>query len=184
MEKFLGEPRSEPPRNPATSGSIDHGAMHRWHHTKASLILGQLGDRVVCVKQCRYQRGEDESLSHPQTGASTATPRRSMGRRGAQPGSRPPRPTLQRPHAEPDGGFLVLRPRGVDPVLPVAEVVSRSGTPPDSKVSMSGERQAPPPPPPHGTHRSRPGSAAGRWHQVAHGVPARTKYFSSAARHR
>ena len=133
MEKFLGEPRSEPPRNPATSGSIDHGAMHRWHHTKASLILGQLGDRVVCVKQCRYQRGEDESLSHPQTGASTATPRRSMGRRGAQPGSRPPRPTLQRPHAEPDGGFLVLRPRGVDPVLPVAEVVSRSGTPPDSQ---------------------------------------------------
>jgi hypothetical protein len=142
--KVLGEPRSEPPRNPATSGSIDHGAMHRWHHTVASLILGQLGDRFVCVKQCRYQRGEDESLSHPQTGASTATPRRSMSRRGAQPGSRPP----------------------------------------DSRVSMSGERQAPPPPRPHGTHRSRPGSAAGRWHQVAHGVPARTKYFSSAARHR
>lgn len=128
----------------ATSGSIHHGAMHRWHHTVASLMLGQLGDRVVCVKQCRYQRGEDESLSHPQTGAVTATPRRSMSRRGAQPGSRPP----------------------------------------DSRVSMSGERQAPPPPRPHGTHRSRPGSAAGRWHQVAHGVPARTKYFSSAARHR
>ena len=148
--KVLGEPRSEPPRNPATSGSIDHGAMHRWHHTVASLILGQLGDRFVCVKQCRYQRGEDESLSHPQTGASTATPRRSMGRRGAQPGSRPPRPALQRPHAGPDGGFLVLRPRGVDPVLPVAEVVSRSGTPPDSRVSMSGERQAPPPHDPTG----------------------------------
>ena len=168
--KVLGEPRSEPPRNPATSGSIDHGAMHRWHHTVASLILGQLGDRVVCVKQCRYQRGEDESLSHPQTGASTATPRRSMSRRGAQPGSRPPRPALQRPHAEPDGGFLVLRPRGVDPVLPVAEVVSRSGTPPDSRVSMSGERQAPPTPRPHGTHRSRPGSATGR---MASGRPRR-----------
>ncbi len=168
--KVLGEPRSEPPRNPATSGSIDHGAMHGWHHTVASLILGQLGDRFVCVKQCRYQRGEDESLSHPQTGASTATPRRSMSRRGAQPGSRPPRPTLQRPHAEPDGGFLVLCPRGVDPVLPVAEVVSRSGTPPDSKVSISGERQAPPPPRPHGTHRSRPGSATGR---MASGRPRR-----------
>src|SRR5271166_3564545 len=102
--KVLGEPRSEPPRNPATSGSMDHGAMHRWHHTVASLILGQLGDRFVCVKQCRYQRGEDESLSHPQTGASTATPRRSMGHRGAQPGSRPPRPALQTPHTGPDGG--------------------------------------------------------------------------------
>ena len=182
--KVLGEPRSEPPRNPATSGSIDHGAMHRWHHTVASLILGQLGDRFVCVKQCRYQRGEDESLSHPQTRASTATPRRSMSRRGAQPGSRPPRPALQRPHAEPDGGFLVLRPRGVDPVLPVAEVVSRSGTPPDSRVSMSGERQAPPASRPHGTiGRVRAAQQVG-WHQVAHGVPARTKYFSSAARHR
>jgi hypothetical protein len=182
--KVLGEPRSEPPRNPATSGSIDHGAMHRWHHTVASLILGQLGDRVVCVKQCRYQRGEDESLSHPQTGASTATPRRSMSRRGAQPGSRPPRPALQRPHAGTDGGFLVLRPRGVDPVLPVPEVVSRSGTPPDSRVSMSGERQAPPAPRPHGTiGRVRAAQQVG-WHQVAHGIPARTKYFSSAARHR
>ena len=123
--KALGEPRSETPRNPATSGSIDHGSMHRWHHTVASLILGQLGDRVVCVKQCRYQRGEDGSLSHPQTGASTATPRRSMSRRGAQPGSRPPRPALQRPHSRPGGGFLVLRPCGVDPVLPIPEVVSR-----------------------------------------------------------
>ena len=145
--KSLGRTSVRTTKEPrATSGSIDHGAMHRWHHTVASLILGQLGDRFVCVKQCRYQRGEDESLSHPQTGASTATPRRSMGRRGAQPGSRPPRPALQTPHAEPDGGFLVLRPRGVDPVLPVAEVVSRSGTPPDSRVSMSGERQAPPTP--------------------------------------
>ena len=182
--KVLGEPRSEPPRNPATSGSIDHGAMHRWHHTVASLILGQLGDRVVCVKQCRYQRGEDESLSHPQTGASTATPRRSMSRRGAQPGSRPPRPALQRSHAGPGGGFLVLRPRGVDPVLRVPEVVSRSGTPPDSQgehVRRTASTACPTTP---RNHRSRPGSAAGRMASVAHGVPARTKYFSSAARHR
>ena len=88
------------------------------------------------------------------------------------------------PHAGPDGGFLVLRPRGVDPVLPVPEVVSRSGTPPDSRVSMSGERQAPPAARPHGTiGRVRAVQQVG-WHQVVHGVPARTKYFSSAARHR
>ncbi len=136
--------------------------MHRWDHTGASLILGQLGDRVVCVKQCRYQRGEDESLSHPQTGASTATPRRSMGRRGAQPGSRPPRPALQTPHAGPDGGLLVLRPRGVDPALPVPEVVSRSGTPPDSQgehVRRTASTASPTTP---RDHRSSPGSATGR----------------------
>lgn len=179
--KALGEPRSEPPRNPATSGSIDHGAMHRWHHTVASLILGQLGDRVVCVKQCRYQRREDESLSHPQTGASTATPRRSMSRRGAQPGSRPPRPALQRPHAGPGGGFLVLRPRGVDPVLRVPEVVSRSGTPPDSRVSMSGERQAPPAPRPRETiGRVRAAQQVG-WHQSP--TASRPGPSTSARRH-
>lgn len=179
--KVLAEPRSEPPMNPATSGSIDHGAMHRWHHTVASLILGQLGDRVVCVKQCRYQRGEDESLSHPQTGASTATPRRSMSRRGAQPGSRPPRPALQRPHAGPGGGFLVLRPRGVDPVLRVPEVVSRSGTPPDSRVSMSGERQAPPAPRPRETiGRVRAAQQVG-WHQSP--TASRPGPSTSARRH-
>lgn len=165
----------------ATSGSIDHGAMHRWHHTVASLILGQLGDRVVCVKQCRYQRREDESLSHPQTGASTATPRRSMSRRGAQPGSRPPRPALQRPHAGPGGGFLVLRPRGVDPVLRVPEVVSRSGTPPDSRVSMSGERQAPPAPRPRETiGRVRAAQQVG-WHQSP--TASRPGPSTSARRH-
>lgn len=165
----------------ATSGSIDHGAMHRWHHTVASLILGQLGDRVVCVKQCRYQRGEDESLSHPQTGASTATPRRSMSRRGAQPGSRPPRPALQRSHAGPGGGFLVLRPRGVDPVLRVPEVVSRSGTPPDSRVSMSGERQAPPAPRPRETiGRVRAAQQVG-WHQSP--TASRPGPSTSARRH-
>ena len=158
--------------------------MHRWHHTVASLILGQLGDRVVCVKQCRYQRREDESLSHPQTGASTATPRRSMSRRGAQPGSRPPRPALQRPHAGPDGGFLVLRPRGVDPVLPSPRggiQIRHTSRLQGEHVRRTASTACPTTP---RDHRSRPGSAAGRMASVAHGVPARTKYFSSAARHR
>ena len=168
--KVLGEPRSEPPRNPATSGSIDHGAMHRWHHTVASLILGQLGDRVVCVKQCRYQRGEDESLSHPQTGASTATPRRSMSRRGAQPGSRPPRPALQRPHA------------GTRRWLPCPASTRRRPSPSSPRggiqirhtsrlqgehVRRTASTACPTTP---RDHRSRPGSATGR---MASGRPRR-----------
>src|SRR5271166_3136794 len=127
----------------ATSGSIDHGAMHRWHHTVASLILGQLGDRVVCVKQCRYQRREDEP-PWCSTGKSSASSSSAKTPRGTRRWLPCPASTRRRPSpSSPRGGIQIRHTSRLQ-----GDHVRRTA----STACLTTPRD----------HRSRPGSATVR----------------------